>query len=400
MAAGGVERDALPAGVLAGEQVALHPDALGAGRDRLRFVNQRLPRGVSAPQQFAHPLEHAGGQPLHPRVIASRLAVQLAGGAAVVTEQRGVDLRAAHHQDLPGPGGEHRLILPGAGAKQGELGVVPGRDNRDPDGKAQQRSGLRQQGADRLACFNQLREQAARQAGRLQDRRAEIALPEIEHLAGARHGEVGGELPGQPMVDQRRNKQPGMGLRQQLRVVLFQPDQLIQGVERKGADAGDLLQLARGHIPADGVHHRRGARAFPADDRIQQRTLLIHQRAIDAKGRDGDAAHRAGGQLVMDLPTAVGKALHNGLQRPLVPVAFFRRDVAGVRRCGAGDNVPLSVNGHRPHVRGAAVEDQDYVLLHSDSRNNIAEWRGAYPAYKQRASVGPVSLRLRAKPTC
>ncbi|VFS28602.1 Uncharacterised protein [Serratia liquefaciens] len=43
MAAGGVERDALPAGVLAGEQVALHPDALGAGRDRLRFVNQRLP---------------------------------------------------------------------------------------------------------------------------------------------------------------------------------------------------------------------------------------------------------------------------------------------------------------------------------------------------------------------
>ncbi|PSC79914.1 hypothetical protein C7D73_30920, partial [Klebsiella pneumoniae] len=30
--------------------------------------------------------------------------------------------------------------------------------------------------------------------------------------------------------------------------------------------------------------------------------LLIHQRAIDAKGRDGNAAHRAGGQLVMDLP--------------------------------------------------------------------------------------------------
>ena len=191
-----------------------------------------------------------------------------------------------------------------------------------------------------------------------------------------------------------------MGLRQQLRVVLFQPDQLIQGVERKGADAGDLLQLARGHIPADGVHHRRGARAFPADDRIQQRTLLIHQRAIDAKGRDGDAAHRAGGQRVVDLPTAIGKALHNGLQRPLVPVAALGGDVAGVCRGGAGDNVPLSVNGHRPHVRGAAVEDQDNVLLHSDSRNNIAEWRGAYPAYKQRASVGPVSLRLRAKPTC
>lgn len=98
---------------------------------------------------------------------------------------------------------------------------MPGRDNRDPDGKAQQRSGLRQQGADRLACFNQPREQAARQAGRLQDWRAEIALPQIEHLAGARHGEVGGELPGQPVVDQRRNKQPGMGLRQQLRVALF-----------------------------------------------------------------------------------------------------------------------------------------------------------------------------------
>ncbi len=113
-----------------------------------------------------------------------------------------------------------------------------------------------------------------------------------------------------------------MGLRQQLRVVLFQPHQLIQGIERKRADAGYLLQLTRGHILADILHHRRGARAFPADDRIQQGALLIHQRAIDAKGRDGDAAHRAGGQLVMDLPTAVGKALHNGLQRPLVPVAF------------------------------------------------------------------------------
>ena len=191
-----------------------------------------------------------------------------------------------------------------------------------------------------------------------------------------------------------------MGLRQQLRVVLFQPHQLIQGVECKRADAGYLLQLARGHILADFLHHRRGARAFPADDRIQQGTLLIHQRAIDAKGRDGNAAHRAGGQLVMDLPTAVGKALHNGLQRPLVPVAFFRRDVAGVRRCGAGDNVPLSIHGHRPHVRGAAVEDQDNVLLHSDSRNNIAGWRSAYPAYRPRASVGQVSLLLRAKPTC
>ncbi|CDL61527.1 hypothetical protein [Klebsiella pneumoniae IS39] len=61
-----------------------------------------------------------------------------------------------------------------------------------------------------------------------------------------------------------------MGLRQQLRVVLFQPHQLIQGVERKRADAGYLLQLARGHILADILHHRRGARAFPADDRIQQ----------------------------------------------------------------------------------------------------------------------------------
>ncbi|MBH8309034.1 hypothetical protein I8Q49_22315, partial [Acinetobacter baumannii] len=61
----------------------------GAGRDRLRFVNQRLPWGVSAPQQFENALEHAGGQPLHTRVIAARQGVQLAGGGAGSTGQGG-----------------------------------------------------------------------------------------------------------------------------------------------------------------------------------------------------------------------------------------------------------------------------------------------------------------------
>ena len=68
----------------------------------------------------------------------------------------------------------------------------------------------------------------------------------------------------------------------------------IQGVETKCADAGDLLELLRGHKAADIVHHRRGTRTFPADDRIEQLALFIHQRAVDAEGGDRDAANRAG----------------------------------------------------------------------------------------------------------
>ena len=117
---------------------------------------------------------------------------------------------------------------------------------------------------------------------------------DIQHLAGARHGDIGREFPGQTVVEKRGDEQPGVGLLQQLRVVLFQPDQLIEGVEGKCADSGDLLELLRGHKAADIVHHRRGTRTFPADDRIEQLTLFIHQRAVDAEGGDRDAANRAG----------------------------------------------------------------------------------------------------------
>ena len=85
-----------------------------------------------------------------------------------------------------------------------------------------------------------------------------------------------------------------MGLLQQLRVVFLQPYQLIEGVKTKCADAGDLLELLRGHKAADIVHHRCGSRAFPTDDRIEQLALFIHQRAVHAEGGDRDAANRAG----------------------------------------------------------------------------------------------------------
>ena len=187
---------------------------------------------------------------------------------------------------------------------------------------------------------------------------------DIQHLAGTRHGDIGCEFPGQTLVEKRGDEQPGAGFLQQLRVILFQPDQLIQGVEGKCADARDLLELLRGHKTADIVHHRRGARTFPADDRIEQLALFIHQRAVDAEGGDRDAANRAGRECVANLPAALGEALQDRLQRPLVPGAVLHGDIAGVGRCGAGDNVPLAVNRNRPHVGGAAVEDQDDVFFH------------------------------------
>ena len=51
-----------------------------------------------------------------------------------MAEQRRVHLGAAHHQDFPGAGRQHRFILLRARAKQRELGIVPGGDDRNADG--------------------------------------------------------------------------------------------------------------------------------------------------------------------------------------------------------------------------------------------------------------------------
>lgn len=64
-------------------------------------------------------------------------------------------------------------------------------------------------------------EEPTRQTRRLQNFMAEIALLNIQHLAGPCHSNVGGEFAGQVVVNQRRDKQPGVCLFQQLRVIFF-----------------------------------------------------------------------------------------------------------------------------------------------------------------------------------
>ena len=121
-----------------------------------------------------------------------------------------------------------------------------------------------------------------------------------------------------------------MGLCQQLRVMLFQPHQFIQGIEAECPDAGDLLQALRGDQLSDVLHHCERARAFPADRRVEQRTVLIDQRAVNAKGGHRDAANPARGQFGREALTAVGEALQNSLQRPLVPRGVLRGALTGV----------------------------------------------------------------------
>ena len=61
------------------------------------------------------------------------------------------------------------------------------------------------------------------------------------------------------------------------------------------------------------VPGRGCSRTFPANDRIEQIALLIYQSAIHTKGGDGDTADVAFSQFTIDLPTAISKALQNGV---------------------------------------------------------------------------------------
>ncbi len=181
-----------------------------------------------------------------------------------------------------------------------------------------------------------------------------------------------------------------MCLFQQLWVILFKPYQLVQRVEAERADAGNFLQLLRRHVAVDILHYCRGAWAFPADYRIQLLAVLINQCAVYAKGGDGDPTDLAGGQLRGEPLAAIGKALHNSVEGPLMPGAIFCRDVTGVWGGRTSDNLSLAVNSDSPHVGRATVKDQDNLLFHNCSWE-ITYCRMAaspYPAYKTVRFVG------------
>ena len=79
---------------------------------------------------------------------------------------------------------------------------MPGH-NRNTGGKTEQVCGIGLQRANVLSRFNQPWEQTTRQAGGLDNVCTEISLVDIQHLAGTRHGDIGGELARQAMIYQR-----------------------------------------------------------------------------------------------------------------------------------------------------------------------------------------------------
>ena len=135
MTACGVECDARPACMLTAEEITVHFHPFGPHGYAAGCLNQRLPGRLFGPKQFTYPFKYARCQPLHARVIQPWLAVQFAGRTDVATEQRRVDLRTAHHQDLPCSRGEDGFIRRGTCTKQRKLGIVSGGNHRDTGGE-------------------------------------------------------------------------------------------------------------------------------------------------------------------------------------------------------------------------------------------------------------------------
>ncbi|SQI21297.1 Uncharacterised protein [Salmonella enterica subsp. arizonae] len=113
-------------------------------------------------------------------------------------------------------------------------------------------------------------------------------------------------------------------------MILFKPDQLIQRVETERADAGERLQLPGRDIASNRFHHGGGSRTFPTDDRIEQLALRIDQRAVNPERRHRNTAYNTPRQGAGERLAAVGEALQDGVQRPLMPGAIFCGNVAGV----------------------------------------------------------------------
>lgn len=169
-------RDAPPAGVLAGEQVALHPDALGAGRDRRASSISVF--GVSAlHSSFAH---YSSTPEASHRIsrVSGPAGCPTAGAASHRAARNTCALRTIRISQTGAPAHPARRWR-----QQSDWDARP--DTGIPTGgPAAQR--LRQQGADRLACSTSRGSSGGRPVA-CQDRRADRAAG-IEHLAGACQG--------------------------------------------------------------------------------------------------------------------------------------------------------------------------------------------------------------------
>lgn len=121
-----------------------------------------------------------------------------------------------------------------------------------------------------------------------------------------------GELVRQEVGDE----EPRMGLFQQFRAVFLNPDELVNGVEGKGAHAGDTVKLFLGDILADVFHNLRRAGAFPGNDRVKLPPFRVHQRAVHAEGGDGYRPHLFHIQALKGLHGAFGELLENPVRVP------------------------------------------------------------------------------------
>lgn len=117
-----------------------------------------------------------------------------------------------------------------------------------------------------------------------------------------------------------------MGLFQQLRAVFLNPDELVNGVEGKGAHAGDAVKLFLGDVLADVFHDLRRAGTLPGYDGVKLAAGGVHQRAVHAEGGDGYRPHLFHIQALKGLHGAFGELLENPVR---VPDVEFRVSLPG-----------------------------------------------------------------------
>ena len=147
-----------------------------------------------------------------------------------------------------------------------------------------------------------------------------------------------------------------MGLFQQLRAVFLDPDELVNGVEGKGAHAGDAVKLFLGDVLADVFHDLRRAGALPGNDGVKLAAGGVHQRAVHAEGGDGYRPHLFRIQALKGLHGAFGELLENPVRVPDVEFRVFLTGQRGVRLRGLPRDDALFIHNHRARVRRAAVQ--------------------------------------------
>ena len=332
--------------------------------DKLHAIATRgnlLSLGIHGIETFAivagglHPLNNAAGNPLQTGVQQAGLAVEFHRGTGGVVLSLQAGLSRAQHQDFPGAAGKEGLVLLHAAAKQGKLRVVARGNHRHSIRQAQQLTGGGGEGADCLAGIHHGREESLAHTDGGENLIAPVAGGQVSHLGGTGHGAVGGHHAGQAVGQDIGDEEPGVGLLQQLRAVLLEPDKLVNGIEGKLTHAGNGVELCLGHVFGHALHDLGRARALPGNDGVKQFTGSIHQRAVHTKGGDGHRLHLRGINLRQDFAGTGSQLVQNAVCIPHMEIRVLCPGISRIRLAGFSYQLPLVINEDGAHIRGAAV---------------------------------------------